>query len=72
MKKADYQLIAYIGIVLGVLFLLGGLWAYYYRGWLGGPEFVYPIKEYGVPLFVGGVALLVIGIAFLWRAREEK
>lgn len=74
MKKSDFQLIGYIGVVLGAIFLGGGIFAsayYEVRGWLI-PYAVYPYAQYSVSLIVAGIILLVIGLAFLWRAKQEE
>ena len=74
MKKSDFQLIGYIGFVLGAIFLAGGAFASQYyevRGWLISYS-VYPYAQYSVTLLIAGIVLFVIGIAFLWRAHGER
>jgi ABC-type antimicrobial peptide transport system permease subunit len=75
MKKSDFQLIGYIGTVLGALFLFGGIFAssYYevHRGVFGYTYATYPYTQYSGSLLVSGIALLVVGLAFLWRAKQE-
>lgn len=75
MKKSDFQLIGYIGVVLGAILLAGGIFASsYYEvrgGWLIYYA-VYPYAQYSVTLLISGIVLLVIGLAFLWRAKQES
>lgn len=74
MKKTDYQLIGYIGVVLGAIFLVGGLFASIYyetRQGLIWAYKLYPYAQYSGSLLVVGIVLLVIGLAFLWRAKQE-
>jgi len=77
MKKSDFQLIGYIGTVLGILLLVGAVATYslanmylrpsgYYDGKLGRAYL-----NYSVILCVAGLVSLVIGLAFLWRAKQE-
>jgi len=68
LKKSDFQLIGYIGTVLGVIFLVCGIFAASYSEYLG---VYYPYAKYSVPLLTSGIVLLVIGLAFLWRATQE-
>jgi hypothetical protein len=73
LKKSDFQLIGYIGFVLGAILLAGGVFAssyYEVRGWLISYA-VYPYAQYSVTLLISGIALLVVGLAFLWRAKQE-
>ena len=75
MLNSDWKMITTFGIVLGALFLLGGLIAYQYTVTYGGaiglsiPD--YPYREYAVPLFLVGVVLLVIGFVTNQRGNEE-
>jgi lysylphosphatidylglycerol synthetase-like protein (DUF2156 family) len=74
LKKSDFQLVGYIGTVLGAIFLVGGIFAASYsevRGWLF-PYTVYPYAQYAANLIVAGIILLVVGAAFLWRAEQEQ
>ena len=77
-KRSDFQLIGYIGTVLGALFLVGGVFAYSCSETHCNviiPTFCtteYPYREYAAGLLVAGVVLLVVGLAFLWRAEQEK
>jgi len=74
-KKADLQLIGYIGTILGVIFFTGGIFAsnYYevHEVWLIRYA-VYPYAQYSGSLTLAGIVLLVIGLAFLWRAKQEE
>ena len=75
MKKADFQLIGYIGIVLGVIFIIGAILTQmpvYQETILGGYWVTYPYAKYTITFLVIGVILLVIGIAFYWRAKQEE
>jgi len=76
MKKSDFQLIGYIGTVLGAFFLFGGLFAssyYEVHSYLFnlGSYAVYPYAQYSGSLIVAGIVLLVVGLAFLWRAKQD-
>jgi len=70
MKKADYQMIGYIGIVLTVVFWIGATLTHYYRESIG--EFIYPLQGYTPNFIMAGIVFLVLGVAFLWRASQEK
>jgi len=79
MKKADYQMVGYIGISLGALLLLAGIFGatYYeiievsYIFWT--KRFVvYPYAKYSGSLILSGTVLLVVGAAFLWRAKQNQ
>jgi hypothetical protein len=77
LKKTDFQLIGYIGTVLGAIFLAGGIFAqtYYEIHRSSIIEFywkVYPYQKHAGNLLIIGVVLLVIGLAFLWRAKQEE
>jgi len=76
LKKSDFQLIGLIGTILGLLFLFGGMFASTYyevrHGLFGYTYTEYPYTQYSATLFVAGVVLLVVGLAFLWRASQEK
>jgi hypothetical protein len=70
MEKADYQMIGYVGVVLGAILLLAGIFAatyYEIRGWIIYYSY-YPYAQYSGSLIITGIVLLVIGAAFLWRA----
>jgi len=71
MKKSDFQMIGGIGTVLGAIFIASGLFATFYyevrSNWFYAFK-VYPYGQYGFSLLVVGVILLVVGLAFLWRA----
>jgi hypothetical protein len=78
MKKSDFQLIGYIGAGLGILLLVGAVatyslanmyldpWGGHYDGKLGRAYL-----DYSVILGVVGIISLVVGLGFLWRAKQE-
>jgi hypothetical protein len=73
MEKVDYQMIGYIGVVLGAILLLAGVYAatyYEIRGFIIYYQY-YPYAKYSVGLIISGIVLLVIGAAFLWRAEVK-
>ena len=77
MKKSDFQLIGYIGTILGAFFLVGGVFAQMYYEVHRSPiiEFywtVYPYQKYAGSLLIAGIVLLVIGLTFLWRAKQKE
>jgi hypothetical protein len=75
MNEADWRTVGYIGVALGVSFLIGGFIAYYFPQYYNifGYEFaVYPYRGYSGGLFVTGFALAVIGGGSWWRADTEK
>ena len=73
MKKNDFTLVGIIGSVLGVLFLLGAMFAAeFYEVHQGVYNtVVYPYAGYSISLLIVAAVLLVIGLAFLWRAGQE-
>jgi hypothetical protein len=77
MKRSDFQLIGYVGTVLGALFLVSGIFASVYfvvhRSLIIDYYWVeYPYQKYAGSLLVAGIVLLVVGLGFLWRAKQEK
>lgn len=73
MKKSDWMLIGYIGTALGVLFIIGALFCFFYfeiRSFII-TVMVYPYQKYAGPLLISGIILLVIGQGCLWRAKQE-
>jgi len=74
MKAADWRMFAYIGIGLGFLFLAIGGWIWLnvegFMGWTAIWQY-FEYRGYTLPLIIGGVVLLVVGLAFSWRAGEE-
>jgi hypothetical protein len=76
MSEADWRVVGYIGVTLGVLFLIGSFVAYYFPQdyyFLGyRVSTVYPYRDYSVGLLVAGVALFVVGGGAWWRADMEK
>jgi len=70
MKTEDWKLIAYIGLILGIVFLVGAFITAQPH-WASGIGTYYPYKDYAPPLAIAGIALLVIGMSFMWRAAQE-
>ena len=66
MKKADWKLIGYIGTALGIIFLIGAIFSYFYfevhETTLGGAWVTYPLQEYVGNFLLLGIILLVIGL----------
>ena len=79
MKRSYFQLIAIIGIILGVLLLAGGIFASRYSTGYGSPPFavmvmpVYPYAAYSSILFGAGALFIFVGIAaILFTLRGNK
>ena len=76
MKRSDFQLIAIIGIILGVLLLNSGIYASTYYTWSGPPPFlvavVYPYAAYASILFGAGAVSIFVGIAAVFLAPQRK
>jgi len=70
-RSADWKLIGSFGTILGVLLLIGGLFAYFYeeQRWI---FVVAPYRDMAAPLVIAGIVLLVVGYVSNARAREEK
>jgi len=70
MRSADWKIIGSFGTILGVLLLIGGLFAYFYeeQRWI---FVVAPYRDVAAPLVIAGVVLLVVGYVSNVRAREE-
>jgi hypothetical protein len=74
MKDANWKLVGYISLGLGVLFLAVGIGAVLISRQgdyipLSGDQYetVYPYQVFGIGLLIVGGALLVFGAAFIWR-----
>jgi protein-S-isoprenylcysteine O-methyltransferase Ste14 len=67
MKRSDFQAIAIIGIILGVLLLVGGIFASRYFTRSGSPPaavtYVFPYATYSGILFGAGAVSVFVGIA---------
>jgi uncharacterized membrane protein HdeD (DUF308 family) len=79
MKRSYFQLIAIIGIILGVLLLASGIFASRYSIGYGSPPFVvmvmpvYPYAAYSSILFGAGAVFIFVGIAaILFALRGNK
>ena len=79
MNRRDFQIIAIIGTVLGVLLLAGGVFASRYSTGYGSPPFVvmvmpvYPYAAYSSILFGAGAVFIFVGIAaILFALRGNK
>jgi hypothetical protein len=71
MKKSDFELIGYIGIGLGILFLIGALLEYESHSPLYWEIFPEQLNSTVYPLGVACTIFLVVGLGFLWRAEQE-
>lgn len=71
MRYSDWKLIASLGLILGFLFLIGGVFAYVYyeESWF---LVVYPFRDYAPPLVILGIVLLVVGFVAGERGKEER
>jgi hypothetical protein len=71
MHYSDWKMISSIGLILGALSLIGGIFAYVYeeqtRLWV-----VHPFREYTAPLVIFGVVLLVVGYVAGVRGKEAR
>jgi hypothetical protein len=76
MKRSYFQLIAIIGIILGVLLLNSGIYASTYYTWSGPPPFlvtvVYPYAAYASVLFGAGAISIFVGIVAVFLALRKK
>jgi hypothetical protein len=79
MERNDFQVIAVIGIVLGVLFLAGGIFAATYHTEIlipnmlfMGPVEVFPYGAYSGSLLAGGAISLFVGIAYVLLATQKE
>ena len=76
MKRSYFQLIAIMGIILGVLFLNSGIYASTYYTWSGPPPFlvavVYPYAAYAGILFGAGAVSIFVGIVAVFLALRKK
>jgi ribosomal protein L40E len=71
MRYSDWKMISLLGLILGFLFLIGGIFAYVYyeQRWI---LVAYPFRDYAAPLIILGIVLLVVGYVAGERAKEEK
>ena len=63
-------------VVLGIVFFLIGIGAYAYTivvegGLFQGEEMETPYRSYAIPLFIGGIVLILVG-AFLPPMKKHK
>jgi hypothetical protein len=79
MNRRDFQVIAIIGIVLGVALLVGGIFAATYyteiqipNMFFMGPVQVFSYAAYSGSLLCGGAASLFVGIAYVLLATQEE
>jgi len=79
MKRSDFQLIAIIGIVLGVLLVAGGTFAATYHTEIApnlflfmNPVTVYPYAAYSGILLGAGAISIFVGIASVFLAPSEE
>ena len=75
MNKTDWKAVGYIGLILGILFIIGGFITYYYSQnieyMLGYFYVLYPYREYSFSLVITGIVPLVVGLVSLWRAKQD-
>jgi hypothetical protein len=79
MKRSDFQIIAFIGIILGVLLLTVGIFTATYYIEIApnpflfmNPTALYPYAAYSGILLGEGAVSLVVGITCAWRVRQEE
>jgi hypothetical protein len=78
MERSDFQVIAIIGLILGVPLLVGGIFAATYHTeivipfMLMNPVAVYPYAAYSGSLLGGGAVSIFVGIAFALLATQEE
>jgi len=76
MDKRDFQVIAIIGIVLGLLLLAGGIFAATYYTEILVPFIssfqVFPYAAYSGGLLGGGAVSLFVGIAYVFLAAQKE
>jgi len=73
MRPADWKMVSNIGLILGIIFLIGGAWIWLnVEGYLGlsGELEYWKYRGYSIPLLIAGVSLFVIGYAC--KLREEE
>jgi hypothetical protein len=78
MKRSDFQVIAIIGIILGLPLLAGGIFAATYHtivilnNLFMNPIAVYPYAAYSGSLLGAGAVSIFVGIAFVLLATQEE
>jgi len=73
-NRSGFELAGVMGTSSGVVYLAGGMFAFAYCRVIerfGYTRTEYPYLQYSGILLGAGVALLVLGVAFLWRARHQ-
>jgi tRNA(Ile2) C34 agmatinyltransferase TiaS len=64
-------MIGSFGLFLGAIFLIGGVFAYFYSQRVFAFA-IYPYRDYAAPLIIAGIVLLVIGVVTDQRAKEAS
>jgi hypothetical protein len=76
LSEANWRVVGYIAITLGILFMIGGFIMYFYPQYYSVLGYVvytiYPYRDYAIPLFMGGITPVVVGGGSVWRAGIEK
>jgi hypothetical protein len=75
-KKRDLKLVGYVAIILGALFLAGGIFAFSYDEMYPIPfclcmNQVHPYAKYSATLLATGIVLVILGLLSVGRAHFE-
>jgi len=71
MRSRDWKTIGYIGVVIGIILIAGGLFAYAYEERTWYYMVAYPYRQTGILLFLLGGILFALGIVILVRSPKE-
>lgn len=71
MRSRDLETLGYIGIVIGAILIVGGLFAYAYEERVWYYMVAYPYRQTGILLFLLGGILLALGIIILIRSHND-
>jgi protein-S-isoprenylcysteine O-methyltransferase Ste14 len=69
MKKSDYRLIAYVGVILGAIFLFAGVYASLYNEMAFELGSIFPYVRYTPGSLMCGIVSLIIS-ALMWRESQ--
>jgi uncharacterized protein YjeT (DUF2065 family) len=75
MNRSNYRIIGLLGIVFGSVFLLYAVFAYFYQRTLVGllgSDVDTPFRQYSGGLLIVGIILLVVGLGFYWKSRQDQ